>query len=628
MTIQNKFPAFLLSALTAVLTLLSFQTVNHTQPDGFPYKQAGLTERQAAAHLLSRFTYGANPAQVDFVLKTGLEKWFDQQLSANLNDDLLNDNLHPYEALTLSNTEILEKYPRNGKILRMAVNDGVILRDSIDKTDKKAYREKLGAYAKEKGLEPQHQLVKQFGSQKILRALYSQNQLQEVMTEFWFNHFNVSFTKAACAPFVLSHERDAIRPNALGNFETLLIATAKSPAMLLYLDNATSVSPDARSNRKDSVDKKGQPKRMRGLNENYAREVMELHTLGVDGGYTQKDVTEAARILTGWTVYPMGNGRYGKEIQKRMERRGKDKLQASGFIREGDFMFAPDRHDKGEKTVLGKRFPSHGGYQEGLALLSMLAQHPSTANFICRKIAIRFVSDDPPKKLIDRMGRTFREKNGDIKQTLVALVHSPEFWAPDAVREKTKSPFELVISALRSLNATVTEPQEFFSWLDRMGQKMYHYQAPTGFPDKGQYWISTGSLLNRMNFGLALASGKIPGVRFDLHKLNSHHEPESAEDALQTYCRLMLPERNPDETIARLTPLLNAPGLSDKINEAADHTDTPKNAQEKPANEMEVSREENSISQENLNSDKMKSGSYRLSQVVGIIIGSPEFQRR
>src|SRR5688500_13168616 len=184
MIIQNKFPALLFSALTAMLTLLSFQPVSL---DDFPYKQAGLTDRQAAAHLLSRFTYGAAPAQVDFVLKTGLEKWFDQQLSANLNDEALNGELHQYEALTLSNAEILEKYQRKGQILRMAIKEGVIPGDSIDKTDKKTYKKKLAAYAKEKGLKPQQQLVEQFGSQKILRALYSQNQLQEVMTEFWFN---------------------------------------------------------------------------------------------------------------------------------------------------------------------------------------------------------------------------------------------------------------------------------------------------------------------------------------------------------------------------------------------------------------------------------------------------------
>lgn len=622
MTTPYKFLLLSFSAVTVFVILSSFFVRSRPGSAAFPYEKAGLTERQAAAHLLSRFTYGPSADGVDEAIKAGLEQWFEQQLQADLPDEGLNSQLGKYESLTMSNAQIVQEYQRYGDILRMAVREGVIDKDSIDKTDKKAYREKLYAYAKEKGVKPHQQLIKEFGSQKILRALYSQNQLQEVMTEFWFNHFNVSFSKVACAPFIPAFERDVIRPNALNNFETLLMATAKSPAMLLYLDNARSTGA---MTSKDSLTKKGEPKRVKGLNENYAREVMELHTLGVDGGYTQKDVTEAARVLTGWTVFPMGDSPYSKDVKKQIAKYGEEKLKARGFVREGDFLFAPGRHDKDEKTVLGKTFAPGGGYEEGIELLRMLANHQSTASFISKKLAVRFVNDNPSQNLVERMSKTFLEKNGDIKHVLRTLVYSPEFWAADAVREKTKSPFELMMSALRSLNASVTEPSQLFNWLDRMGHKMYHYQAPTGFPDKGQYWISTGSLLNRMNFGLALASGKIPGIHFDLPKLNNDHEPESAEDALQTYCKLLLPERNTSETIIRLTPLLNDPALPEKVDKAADQT-VELNMAGNEAETGNEEREENTIDKRK--NSKMTSDRYQLSQVVGIIIGSPEFQRR
>jgi uncharacterized protein (DUF1800 family) len=279
----------------------------------------------------------------------------------------------------------------------------------------------------------------------------------------------------------------------------MLLKTAKAPAMLFYLDNFSS-----------AVAIRGDSGR-RGLNENYAREVMELHTLGVDGGYTQADVTEAARVLTGWTVYPMN-----ENVQRLITRFSPDQLARRGFVHEGDFLFNANRHDKGEKTVLGHVFPAGGGYEEGVEFLDMLAHHPSTARFTCRKIAVRFVSDDPPQSLVDKMAKTFLAKNGDIRQVLITMVTAPEFWSPAAVREKTKSPFELAIGAVRSLHAEIDQPYPLYTWITRMGEKKYYYQAPTGFPDKGTYWINTGSLLNRMNFGLALAEGQIGGVKVDL----------------------------------------------------------------------------------------------------------------
>jgi uncharacterized protein (DUF1800 family) len=526
----------------------------------FPYRQAGLTERQAAAHLLSRFTYGATPGQVDAVVKMGLENWWAQQLAADLPDDSLTQCLSQYDALQLSNQQVAALYPKMGQVARMAIKDGVIDKDSL-KTDRAVYRQAIRNYMLEKGFKPEQDLFRQFFCQKVLRAAYSNNQLQEVMTDFWFNHFNVSVTKNDCAEFIPAYERDVIRPNSLGRFGDLLLKTAKSPAMLFYLDNFSSSAP---------LPEGGEGKR--GLNENYAREVMELHTLGVDGGYTQQDVTQAARVLTGWSVYPMNDA--GKGIINRFS---EDQLASRGFVHEGDFLFNANRHDKGEKVVLGHHFPAGGGYDEGVTLLEMLAHHPSTAKFIARKLAVRFVSDDPSPVLIDEMAKTFLEKGGDIRQVLITMVSAPEFWSPAAIREKTKSPFELAIGAVRSLHGVIEQPYPLYDWVSRMGEKKYYYQAPTGFPDKGSYWINTGSLLNRMNFGLALATGRIPGVRIDLVALNNGHEPEDAQAALLIYGRLILPERNLEATFKRLTPMLNDSNLS---------------------------------------------------QVVGTIIGSPEFQRR
>jgi len=595
--------------------VLSASVVQSPPPYRFPYAKAGLTKEQAAAHLVSRFTYGATPGMIDNVMATGLENWFEKQLAANATDKNLNERLSQYEALTKSNTEIVNTYYKNAQILRMAIADGSIDRDSA-KINAARYREQLNQYAKEKNIKSERELTRQFINQKVLRAIYSENQLQEVLTEFWFNHFNVSFTKRICSQFIPAYERDVIRPHTKGKFKDLLIATAKSPAMLLYLDNFSSVGVTDSINTKRVSSKK----RARGLNENYAREVMELHTLGVDGGYTQNDVTEAARVLTGWTIYPMGKENFGNGYKKLLDNAGEEKLKDRGFIHDGDFLFTPNRHDTGEKKVLGISFPTGGGYEEGIQLLEMLAAHPSTAHFIAAKIATRFVSDNPPANLVNAMAKTFLESQGDIKKVLITMTASVEFWDASAIRAKTKSPLELAISSIRALRADVRNPYLVYTWVTRMGQPVYFYQAPTGFPDKGQHWINTGSLLNRMNFGLALADERIAGIKFHLLGLNNNHEPESAEDALTTYSKLLMPGRNLEETIRRLTPLLNAPDLQQKVNDAAG-----KAVQSVAATD---SLHEEIASDQPIAAKSDTDDVYRLSQIVGILLGSPEFQRR
>lgn len=637
------FPLFLLIIITLLSSFLSEKTAVN-----FPYKQAGLTEREAAVHLLNRFTYGVKNENIDQVIKTGLSKWFEQQLDAKLNDDSLNDMLKQFDAINLSNEEASDIYPKAAKVLRMAIKDASIDKDSVNKGDKKEYREKLMGYMKEKGIKPPQELQRQFINQKILRATYTNNQLQEVMTDFWFNHFNVSMTKNDCALFIPAYERDVIRPNVFGKFDKILIATAQSPAMLFFLDNfsssgtndqmaaSTMMNGTVNDNMKRAaaLKKLQANKKNQGLNENYAREVMELHTLGVDGGYTQTDVTQAAKVLTGWTIYPFDEYGPGGAYKKTIEKIGEDRLTKGGFVHNGDFMFAPSRHDQGEKVVLGKKFTANGGYQEGVELLEMLAHHPSTAKFISQKIAVRFVNDNPPKSLVDKMAKTFLAKNGDIKEVLRTMVNSPEFWSKEALREKTKSPFELAISSLRALDAEITQPYQVYNWVNKMGQKMYYYQAPTGFPDKGQYWINTGALLNRMNFGLALASQRIPGVRINLAALNNNHEPESSEAALKTYSKLIMPERDLSQSYARLSPMLNDPELITKVDQAASKAAPPQSAEmasDEMMNSMENSKtlDKKPIKRQNYQAKQNSFGNNTmLAQVVGVIIGSPEFQRK
>jgi uncharacterized protein (DUF1800 family) len=327
-------------------------------------------------------------------------------------------------------------------------------------------------------------------AQRLTRDIYSNAQLHEVMTDFWLNHFNVYLHKNDETPYYLvSYERDVIRPRALGKFEDLLEATAHSPAMLLYLDNSSSMGPDSPAAEKAKIAAARRPNAKKaapeGLNENYARELMELHTLGVNGGYTQADVTQVARVLTGWTV---------------------DKPQ-----RGGGFKFDENRHEPGTKKVLGKKIKEHGE-QEGRQLLHMLATRPATAKFISRKLAVRFVGDDPSQALIDRMAKTYLHSDGDISAVLNSLFHAPEFWSPDAYRAKVKTPLEYVVSAARASNANIDNMQPLTNALRDMGMPVYGAVPPTGYKWDASDWVSTGALVNRMNFALNLAANKLPGI--------------------------------------------------------------------------------------------------------------------
>jgi uncharacterized protein (DUF1800 family) len=333
---------------------------------------------------------------------------------------------------------------------------------------------------------PQQLIPYDLNEAKLLRAIYSNRQLAELMADFWFNHFNVFIDKGADRTLVTSYERDTIRPNIFGKFRGLLEATAHSPAMLFYLDNWESVAANT-----------GRPnaKRKRGLNENYARELLELHTLGVDGGYTQKDIIEVARCFTGWTI--------------RAPRQG------------GDFFYNDRVHDKGAKVVLGVTIPAGGGIDDGEKVLDILARQPATARFISRKLAMRFVADDPPQALLDRMVRTFQATGGDIREVMRTMINSPEFYSQGAFRAKIKTPFEMTVSAVRAVDANVDSAVVIAQRLNELGEPLYRKVEPTGYPSKNAEWMNSSSLLGRMNFALALTAGKISGISIAPERLGS-----------------------------------------------------------------------------------------------------------
>lgn len=618
--------------LIFIFISLSFTVVEFSSEQRLqmPYRKEGLSEREAAEHLLSRLSFGGRPGEAEKLLAMGLEKWVQQQLDQSLPETEAEKRLSGYDALSLDNETIVNRYLNAGQVLRMMQKNGTLSRDSMAKLEKADYRKDVLKLMQEKGLKLPQELNRQLFAQKLIRAVYSENQLRELMTDFWFNHFNVSITKGQSQPFVLTYERDAIRPHTLGKFESLLKATAQHPAMLFYLDNASSGSDNNDMNQrvKKMLPANSKLKRAAGLNENYAREVMELHTLGVDGGYVQADVTEVARALTGWTVRPMMKDGYGARLSKLQQSR----LGKNMATTEGDFLFLAVRHDQGEKTVLGKKYLSNGGLNEGLEVLHQLATHPSTATFICKKIATRFVCDTPSVKLVAAMAEVFTQSGGDIKQTMIAMLNSREFWEREVLRSKIKSPFELVVSAIRATNADLRNTNQLNDWCARMGQKIYSYAAPTGFPDKASFWVNTGSLLNRMNFGLAIGAQRIPGVAVNLLALNNNHEPESIEDALKTYSAILLPGRNQTDNINRLTSLVRDEALQSRLDKALASTQSASTTQEDMTGGADMMGEEMAPKMGKGKEKKMpamETGvSGQVAHVVGIIIGSPEFQRK
>ncbi|MBF2097975.1 MAG: DUF1800 domain-containing protein [Gloeomargaritaceae cyanobacterium C42_A2020_066] len=587
-------------------------------PD-LPYRQAGLTERQAALHLLNRFSFGPRPQEVDQVVQMGLNRWLDTQLAQRPDPDLQNRLKH---LTVLQPGGETSRFSNRKEILAAAQQAGLKLRElgpDATPAQKAAFRKQLNAFIEQKGITTRGALQTDLMAQKILRATYSQNQLAEVLSDFWYNHFYVSRRDRAAALWILDYEMRAIRPHALGKFPDLLRATAQHPAMLLYLDNAqSSAGPEALTlgnRRRPQPQGEMAPKRARGLNENYARELLELHTLGVDGGYTQQDVIEVARTFTGWTLLPDG------KLRQKVMAATAGAPVAPTF--RGDFAFIPSRHDAGPKLILGQRFPGNQGLAEGEQVLTLLAGRPATAQHIARKLAIRFVSDTPPPALVERLSQTFLRTGGDTPSLIRTLVASPEFWQPAAQRAKIKSPFELVISALRGLNAEVTEPEAVVRWLERLGQPLYAYPAPSGYPDQAEAWVNTGALLNRMSFALDLSAGRIPGVTVQL----VGRPTDTLNSALERYSALLLPEVNPGQLRQRVMPLLENPQSLGNLEALAPAM---------PMDGQSMTPAENGKADKGKKGEKLSRRPRRTpealpsvsAQVVGVLIGSPEFQRR
>jgi uncharacterized protein (DUF1800 family) len=440
---------------------------------------------------------------------------------------------------------------------------------------------------------PEQTAVQELFAQRLTRDIYTNAQLQEVMTDFWLNHFNVYLRKNEQMPYYLvSYERDVIRPLALGKFEDLLEAVAHSPAMMLYLDNAQSIGPDSPAAERAKMAAARRPGAKRqapeGLNENYARELMELHTLGVNGGYTQADVTEVARILTGWTV---------------------DRPQFGGGI-----MFAPMRHEPGKKVVMGQKF-KEDGEMEGRELLHMLAMRPATAQFISRKLAIRFVSDEPPQTLVDRMAKAYLASGGDIPTVLKTLFHSPQFWAASDYRAKVKTPLEFVVSAVRASNANIESFQPLVNALRQMGMPLYGAIPPTGYKWDAADWVSTGALVDRMNFALALAGNRLPGITVEW-------SPEPDVSALDSNAPSQQVIPTPESEEARLEPLLVAGGVSATTRTAA--------LQQFQAQSAQNSASVTPVASPRRPNRAPTANAYEREDqlLAGLLLGSPEFQRR
>lgn len=486
-----------------------------------------LTETQKIVHLLNRMAFGPRPGDVEKVRALGLHRYIEQQLTPEKIDDaLVETKVAPLSLLKSSASELAEMYrTRQKNVPKMLVAQKKIedtgqrnLRaamDTLSMEDQEALRNFMEAQQKVRAIGFQLQM------DKIIRASESERQFQEVMVDFWSNHFNIDMRKSSCATSKIADERDVIRQHIFGNFRDLLGASAKSPAMLVYLDNAQSSAPrpdnPAQDRRREDMLRRAadmgdenaqlalraQKNRGRGgLNENYAREIMELHTLGVDGGYTQKDVTELARVLTGWGVMP----------------------------RTGDFFFTPNRHDKGEKEVLGIKFSAGGGIEEGEKMLDVLAMHPSTIQHISTKLCRRLVSDNPPESLVNKCVVTWKKTNGNLREIYRTIVTSPEFFSRAAYRQKIKSPFEYAVSSVRALGGTFNaveglsltamRPGAARANLGRtlagqiavMGQPLYQYQAPTGYPEESKKWVSSGALISRLNFSLALVGKRLSDI--------------------------------------------------------------------------------------------------------------------
>lgn len=589
-------------------------------------------------HVLNRLGFGARSGDVEKVKAVGLQKYIDQQLNpASINDLVADAKVKNLDVFGMTTAELFAKYPNPGALLQQLegrnrnqpnAQNNAQNPDQMTQDEQRERRRKIAELYQKYDLKPAAQILPQIVANRVLRAVYSERQLQEVMVDFWQNHFNVFAGKAAVRWYIPSYERDVLRKNALGNFKDLVVGTAQHPAMLFYLDNFESISPNAqmpgqnRNARRPFAGLLGnnqqqlqQQRQRRGINENYARELMELHTLGVDGGYSQKDIIEVAKCFTGWTIAdPRGYRRAAAATIQGTEDRRVNRLQrlqgVPDDVESGEFYFNSRWHEGGAKNVLGQKV-DEGGVKDGLKVIDMLVAHPSTAKFIARKLAVKFVSDTPSEKLVERVADAFQKSKGDIKTTLRALFSDKEFFAAENYRAKIKSPFELAVSSIRALGADTNASPAMVAMLNKLGEVPYAYQAPTGYPDTAEDWVNTGALLERLNFAVAIASNRIPGTRVDLKQFESKDKSQILDKSIT----------------ALLDGEISAATKSTLLKQIEQPLPEVKSGNDLADDDMEVPNMRDG--QRNRQARLLNpSGNPEVFKVVSLVLGTPEFQRQ
>ena len=662
-SLKKQTAAFLLAAAIMLPTI---------PVSGGPASNPSLTEDQKVLHILNRLGFGAKPGDKERVKAIGLQRYIDQQLNpSSISDPLAENKVRDLDTVNLSTAGLFAKYPNPGALLNQLgievpepagsvpmPQNGDAQRDDSQQRER---RQKINELYRKYNLRPAAQLVPQIVANRVLRAVYSERQLQEVMVDFWQNHFNVFAGKAAVRWYIPSYERDVLRKHALGNFKDLVAGTAQHPAMLFYLDNFQSVAPQAPApnanqqrlqrliasgqplpaqarerlkrqfnlsdseldlrlkemRSRGSIDLRPQQQNQRGINENYARELMELHTLGVDGGYSQKDIVEVARAFTGWTIAdPRGYRRAAAATIQNSEEQRINRLQRQQGIPEnvdsGEFFFNPRWHDNGTKTVLGQKI-DNGGLTDGLKVIDILVAHPSTAKHIARKLAVKFVSDKPSEALVARTAEVFKSSKGDIKATLRALFTDKEFFAPENYRAKIKTPFELAVSSIRALGGETNASPAMVAMLRKLGELPYGYQAPTGYPDTAEDWVNTGALLERLNFAVAIASNRIPGSRVDLKSMALADDKRIVDKAIDTILHGEISAATKatlEKQLKQPLPDVNAGTDDDEVEIPNMRGGQPGGARQRQARLLSPS------------------GDPQVFKVVSLVLGTPEFQRQ
>ena len=519
------------------------------------------TDRDRAIHLLQRATYGPRPADIDAVLSDGISDWLDRQLHPERIDNAaLETLLDGVPVASMSLNELAGQYPPN-QVLQSVRQ--LSQSNSLEESDQRRLRRELGEHSPRRILDG-------LATTRITNAVHSERQLEEMMTAFWYDHFNVFWGKDATRLLVPGYERNAIRPHVFGKFEDMVLATAQHPAMLFYLDNFQSAAPDsslqarerrdanarrmrrmpaqARAQATQRMEEQQQRRPRPGLNENYARELLELHTLGVDGGYTQADVIDVARILTGWTFGEQRSRMQMRQTQASYED-GRLVLPDTDYEEAYRFRFRPEFHDTGEKTVMGRVFEAGAGHEEGVELIRMLAHHPSTARHIATQLATRFVADKPPLALVDHLAAVFLATSGDLREVTRALFTSDEFYDPAVVGNRVKSPFLLVTSTLRMTYGRTANSRVLMETLRSLGEAPYLAEPPTGYEETSAQWASGGAMLTRMNFATSYVTGELRGVRPDSNRIFGEIR-RRGEDSVAVLLDALLPGTDTTELMA------------------------------------------------------------------------------